>query len=198
MFFINAQELGSDFFAPQAMGERLRVPLGAALAHPEKINDKRARQFLGWVVDVALPIVLLADSTRIPDEAESALCVKPNYNHGPAHTDSTVPHNRTFITLGVNEDGTTGSTTTPRELNNYYGPPTSSYGKDALRKHFYIPPFMHASVFDPDVEMHASVPGINRTLYKVEIEPAYRHENLKYLTAPAHPLALDITRLETV
>jgi hypothetical protein len=194
MFFIDAKELGEEFFAPGVLFR----PQRRYLFGLERGCSRQLSLFASWVVDAALPKLIEANPTRQP-EVEAAR-VKTFKGHFTLNTDvhrDEFATEQTRIIIGVMPDGTTASTMFPKSPD-LEDDKIDFWTPDRVSEHFWEPPQQYASVFDPNLESHVA-PVIPRNVVRtgyLAILPCLDASELEAVRCPQDPNCIDPTKTD--
>lgn len=152
----------------------------------------RLHQFTDWVLRTALPEL----KTTNPDIAtEPQAMIFQNMSkifHGDFHRDPpSIPNRITYITLGLQADGSTASTVLTRN-NAYERRRTDKFDYEAADD-IYCPPQLYATVFNPRNDLHATPADFRqRTLYKATLVSATTNDRQLELTLPDSELCMSL------
>ena len=168
MFFINAQELGEDFFAPQNPAEMPRDFFYRPYNQQEAGSiDWRQKRFTDWVLGTAIPLITVSNPGINEYLDQIILQNMGEVNQRDIHRDPpTYSMRRAYITLGLNMDGSTASTILAKSRV-HEGKKIGSIEPEILDADFLIPEQRYATVFMPEYIPHTTPDSYkNRTLYK--------------------------------
>jgi hypothetical protein len=203
MFFVDASELGDEFFDAQSELPPIPAETPEVLApgFDSPAITHQLRRFREWGFDVFVPLFNAANPHRELDVddliATRGLTTGENCD---VHLDDYEgPRDYTYLTIGILANGRPSNTLTARRLKcGVRYTRVQRMGQEEIEREFVTPSSRLATVFDPDRRWHAEPAPVSerepinrrRWLYKIRTNAYVRRDpaDTRPIRVPEHPL----------
>lgn len=190
MFFVNAKELGENFFTRSEPNMPFLDLCDINDEYRDNESSLRTYEFGQWILKTVIPLFNSANHGRkIGSSNNRARAMRRVTLNDSIHRDHSCNRNLTFVTLSP-----TKGTLFPIRTG-YENQRTPNIPKELLRRDFAVAPPRYAAIFDPDTEWHAEPPMTGSLVYRgelfVNIEPNEPMPERVGIKCPDSPLCID-------